>query len=155
MKRILTAVLGLALLAAPAAAFARGGGGGQRVVAADSTAAGRLSRRRGLRRRPRWRHGGGFHAAAPYGAFHGPAVRGAPGIPRPVRRRSRPGRRVQPIGGRIYVPGYWGFSGGVSVWIGPSWTYAPYSGWNWVAAHWAWNGYTWVWQEGYWAPPAY
>jgi hypothetical protein len=138
MKRILTAVLGLTLLAAPAAAFAGGGGHGGGG---------------GFHGGGGGFHGGGFHAA-PAGGFHGGGFHAAPaggfhgGFHGPVVG-------VHPVGGRVFVPGYWGFRGGVSVWIGPSWSYAPYSGWNWVSPHWAWNGYTWVWQEGYWAPPVY
>jgi hypothetical protein len=155
MKRILTAVLGLSLLAAPVAAFARTGGG-------DGF------------------HGGGFHAA-PAAGFHGgshavPAagshgslraqyrapVRVAPApvvVPRGgVRVAPRPGFYgpvwgVHPAGNRVWINGYWGFRGGVRTWYGPSWSYAPYAGWVWVAPHWAWNGFTWVWQTGYWAPP--
>jgi len=148
MKRILTAVLGLALLAAPAAAFAHAGGGHAGGGAGF--------------------HGGGFHAAPaagfhgglrvaqPYGGYHRPAVRVAPGYyhgPAPYYRGPVVG--VRPAAGRVYVPGYWGLNGGVRVWVGPSWSYAPYAGWAWVGPHWAWNGYTWVWQQGYWAPPAY
>jgi hypothetical protein len=53
---------------------------------------------------------------------------------------------------RVWVPGYWGWNGGVRVWIGGAWAVPPQYGWSWVAPHWAWNGYTWVWQQGYWAP---
>jgi hypothetical protein len=143
MKRILTAVLGLALLAAPAAAFARGGGHG-----GGGHAGGGFHGGGGFHAAPAAGFHGGFHAAAPYGGFRGPAVRVGPGFRGPVVG-------VRPVGGRVFIPGYWGFRGGVRVWIGPGWSYAPYDGWNWVSPHWAWNGYTWVWQQGYWAPPVY
>ena len=52
-------------------------------------------------------------------------------------------------------PEYWGWNGGVSVWVGGSWAYPPYVGWAWIPAALGWNGYQWVWQDGYWAPPDY
>ena len=146
MKRILTAVFGLALLAAPAAAFARGGGGGH--------AGGGFHGGGGFHAAPAAGFHGGFRVAQPYGGYRGPAVRVAPGYRGPVYGARGP-VVVRPVSGRVYVPGYWGYRGGASVWIGPTWSVAPYSGWNWVAPHWAWNGYTWVWQQGYWAPPTY
>jgi len=151
MKRIFTAVLGLTLLAAPAATFARTGGGGFHGGGLHATPAAQFHG--GFHATPAAGFHGTFHAQAPYRA----PVRVAPG---PVRVAPRPGfygpvYGVHPAGGRVWLPGYWGFRGATRVWIGPSWSYAPYAGWVWVAPHWAWNGYTWVWQTGYWAPPAY
>ena len=125
------------------------------MAAASTAAAGFHGGGGGFHAAPAAGFHGGFRVAAPYyGGYHGPAVRVAPGYRGPVYGARGP-VVVRPVSGRVYVPGYWGFRGGASVWIGPSWTYAPYSGWNWVAPHWAWNGYTWVWQQGYWAPPTY
>ena len=160
MKRILTAVLGLALLGAPAAAFARGGGGhaggGGGFHGGGFSGGGFHAGGGGFHAAPAAGFHGGFRTAAPYGGYHGPAVRVAPGYRGPYGGvYGRGPVVVRPVGGRVYVPGYWGLNGGVRVWIGPGWSYAPYSGWNWIAPHWAWNGYTWVWQQGYWAPPTY
>ena len=159
MKRILTAVLGLALLAAPAAAFARGGGGGH-AGGGGFHGGGRLPRRRlyggGFHAAPAAGFHGGFRTAAPYGGYpRAGGPRGAGHYRGPYGGVRGPVVGVRPVGGRVYVPGYWGLNGGVRVWIGPGWSYAPYPGWAWVGPHWAWNGYTWVWQQGYWAPPTY
>ena len=81
MKRLLTAVLGLALVAAPGAAFARGGHGGGGF------------------------HGGGFHGGAGFHAgpavgFHGGpgfhGVVGRPGFGGPGVRLGVPVARVEP-----------------------------------------------------------
>jgi hypothetical protein len=131
MKSILTAVLGLALLAAPGAAFARAGGshGG-----GGSHGAG-------------FHGGGGFHAAPAAGFRAAPGYGVAPGF------RGTPGLRIGgPPLARAWAPGYWGFRGGARVWIGGASAYPPYPGWAWMAPHWVWNGYAWTWQGGYWAP---
>ena len=93
--------------------------------------------------------GGGY--AAPGGGWRGGYVP-APAYPRPYVA-PRPVTVVPQS--RVYVPGFWGVSGGARVWIGGAWNYPPYDGWVWIAPHWAWNGYQWVWQNGYWAPPEY
>ena len=88
----------------------------------------------------------GFHGgfrSAPGTAWHGGY--GAPSI------GGIHGRWVD--GGRFWHPGYWGWSGGARVWIGPGWGVGFYPGCAWVQPGWVWNGYQWVWQEGYWAPP--
>jgi hypothetical protein len=127
MKRILTAVLGMALLATPAAAFAQA---------------------------PYYYRAPVRVAPAPVRVAPGP-VRVAPGSIRVAPRPGfyGPVYGVHPAGNRVWLPGYWGFRSGVRTWFGPAWSYSPYAGWVWVGPHWAWNGFTWVWQTGYWAPP--
>jgi len=133
MKRLgLISVLGLAMIAAPGAAFAAGWVG----------------------------HGGG-HYVAPARVAPAPVARGyAPARTYAPYRTYAPARPYVPYRtyappARVWVPGYWGVNHGARVWIGSSWTFPPYSGWLWVAPRWAWNGYQWVWQEGYWSPPIY
>ncbi|HUK63036.1 MAG TPA: hypothetical protein VLV15_06880, partial [Dongiaceae bacterium] len=62
-------------------------------------------------------------------------------------------RPVAPSRFHVWVPGYWGWNGGVRVWIGGAWLLPPYAGWSWVPAGWVWNGYTWVWANGHWGAP--
>jgi hypothetical protein len=136
MKRLgLIVALGLALIAAPAAAFAQGwtghaAGGGHAIAPAPARVA------------PGYYHHGGA-----------PVYRGYP--PGYGRGYAPAYTHVYSSGPRVWVPGYWGWNGGVRVWIGGAWTYPPTAGYAWVAPHWAWNGYQWVWQNGYWAPPDY
>ena len=114
MKRLgLISLLGLSLLVAPAAAHAAGWGG--------------------------WHGGGGWrgggHVAAPAHVHAAPAWGGG------YARGYYPGHVGFGVGvhaaPRVYVPGYWGYNGGVRVWIGGSWAYPPYAGWVWVGPHWA------------------
>src|SRR5262245_18487373 len=133
MKRLgLIVALGLALITAPASAFAAGWtghpvGGGHYVAPAPP-----------VRVAP-----APLHTAPIYYNRGVPSYRGySPGY-----------SRVYTSGPRVWVPGYWGWNSGFRVWIGGAWTYPPYAGALWVAPHWVWNGYQWVWQNGYWQPP--
>jgi hypothetical protein len=135
MRRIVTVVLGLALMALPAAAFARGGGHGGGHGGGF--------------------HGGGFHGGgfhgAPAAGFHG-GFRGAPGAGWHGGFRGAPavgGIHGRWVGNRFWHPGYWGWRGGARIWIGPGWGVGFYSGCAWVQPGWVWDGYQWVWQEGY------
>jgi hypothetical protein len=101
-----------------------------------------------------WRGGATVHPVPP-----GARVVPAPVGPGPVVRggvvpRYGYGVAVRPAA-RVWVPGYWGWNGGVRVWVAGGYSVAPQPGWVWVRPHWAWNGYGWVWQAGYWAPPVY
>jgi hypothetical protein len=107
---------------------------------------------------------GGFHGGG--GGWHGTPGSGWGGHPTPGGGYSggwhggpaypHPYVAPRPVPqSRVWVPGFWGYSGGVRVWIGGAWSTPPYDGWVWIAPHWAWNGYQWVWQNGYWAPPTY
>lgn len=106
-------------------------------------------------------HGGGvaFHGAPVYqggfarGGFAAPRVYG--GYHGVVAPRVGVGFGVRPVGGHVWVPGYWGWRGGARIWIAGSYMMPPTPGWVWVGPQWSWNGYQWVWQEGYWAPPSY
>jgi hypothetical protein len=135
MKRLgLIVALGVALIAAPAGAFAAGWTG----------------------------HATGGHHVAPapvrvaQGYYHHGAAPVYRGYPPGYGRGYAPAyARTYTSGARVWVPGYWGWNGGVRVWVGGAWTLPPSAGAVWVAPHWAWNGYQWVWQNGYWAPPGY
>ncbi len=59
---------------------------------------------------------------------------------------------VRPTPRHVWVPGYWGYRGGVRVWIGGAWL-LPQTNWVWIAPHWQWDGASWVWAQGYFAPP--
>lgn len=162
MRRIMTVVLGIALMAVPAAAFARGGGfhgGGGGFHGGGFHGGGGA-----------FHGGGGFHGG---GAFHGaPAVGFHGGYHGGPAAGFRGGYRVAPgyhgawggygyrapaitgiggrwVGNRFWHPGYWGWRSGARIWIGPGWGLGFYPGCSWVAPGWVWNGYQWVWQEGY------
>ena len=135
MKRILTAVLGLALLGAPAAAFARGGGGGGHAVGGGGFhgGGGAFPRRRRLPRgTSRW-----IPRRLPHRRtvrrLSRPGPRGTGLLPRPLRRRSRsrPGRRRAPSGRSHRRPRLPGPQRRRARRIGPGWSYAPYPGWAW------------------------
>jgi hypothetical protein len=141
MRRIVTVVLGLALMALPAAAFARGGGHGGGFHGGGFHGGGF--------------HGGGFHGGgfhgAPAAGFHG-GFRGAPGAGWHGGFRGAPaigGIHGRWVGNRFWHPGYWGWRGGARLWIGPGWGVGFYPGCAWVQPGWVWDGYQWVWQEGY------
>jgi hypothetical protein len=136
------AALAMALFAAPGSASAagwRGGGGGGAPAHAGAMGGG---------------HAGGYAPAAhavPAAGWHGGAYaqngwRGGY-APAPGYRGYR--NTVVPAAGTAsgqrarLVPGYWGWSRGVRVWVGGSWALQPCSGWLWVAPR-AWNGYSWV-----------
>ena len=133
MKRLgLIGLLGLALAAVPVTARAANGVG--------------------------WRHGGGVVAQGPYA----PRTYATPryqAVPRTYYTapsyRGYYHPRYAPATARVWVPGYWGLSGGTRIWVGGNWMYPPFAGWTWAAPHWAWNGYQWVWVEGTWAAPPY
>jgi hypothetical protein len=154
MKRLgLISLLGLALAVVPGAAHAAAWGGhaGGAGVHGGWGGGG-------------W-HGspGGFHGAPAYHPVTAQGYHAAPGFRGPVYG-APVGRHYAPVYGHVgvvspvspvWVPGYWGWNGGVRVWIGANWAYPPYAGWVWVRPHWVWNGYQWVWQNGYWTPPPY
>lgn len=133
MKRLgLVSVLGIAMLAAPIAAWAgewHGGGGGWRGRA----------------------HVGPAPAGIPRG---GPVYRHAPHVHVRPHLHVRPSIHVGVVPhARVWAPGQWGHAAGARVWVGANWAYPPYPGWVWIAPRWAWNGYGWIWEQGYWAPP--
>ena len=148
MKR-LSLIVGIAalLFAAPGIASAQGSHGGAAL------------------------YGGGSHAVAVGGGSRGGRTYVAQSHGAPVRVVPHGGYSVAPWGGgwrahpyssvgigvrptprHVWVPGYWGWRGGVQVWIGGAWL-LPQTNWAWIAPHWQWTGYNWVWAQGYWAPP--
>jgi hypothetical protein len=141
MKRLgLIGLLGLTLAAAPVAAHAANGvgwRGGGHVVAQAPHVAPAPARR--------------VYVAPTRTYVAPPRTYVAPATPRGYTTYPR----YAPAHNRVWVPGYWGLSGGTRVWVGGAWTYPPFAGWAWVTPHWAWDGYQWVWVEGTWAPPAY
>src|SRR6187455_1847667 len=130
LRLALAALLGLTLVGAPGIASAQGWRG--------STGGG-------------WHGGssGGWHGSPGSGWRGGYAAPGAGGRggyvpPAAVHPYAVGPRPVVVPQARVWVPGFWGYSGGARVWIGGAWNYPPYDGWLWIAPHWAWNGVQWV-----------
>jgi hypothetical protein len=137
----LTVITGLMLLAGPGTASAAGWRGGGSAPAIHGGHLAQVGGWRGAPVAPAPVYRGGYAPRYVTPGYAYPRYV-SPGYTYPVR----------PVN-RVYVPGYWNWSGGTRVWVGGAWAYPPYAGWAWVAPHWAWNGYAWVWETGHWAPP--